>query len=179
MDNSSHLSDLLFKTISELETIGKREKTDLDYVDFDALGSFIGILTVDFYKKEGVLYKHNLSPEDILTKIFIFLNSLLEDKSSYERDIGNILDVCIYELIVTLQYSYKMSERYMPKGLYNHFLSLYPKEENLYVYEVTRHYFKLEEIEDMIKKGISISEEWEKKSAIILEQLKANQNDSE
>jgi len=99
------------------------------YIVIGNLGLFIekvhnSIYKIVKYGKSSQKVNHDLF---ILSKIFNYLNKVYDHK---DKDIENIIDVSIWELLITLQYGYKIAKEYMSENMYLNFIKEYPYEKH-------------------------------------------------
>ncbi|MEZ4778193.1 MAG: hypothetical protein R2786_02285 [Flavobacteriaceae bacterium] len=119
------------------EFVSYEEFDDLIYIDYDRLGSYI-IKLIGSSNKDDLI---------ILKKTFKHLNSLYKIGNDL---VLNILEVCIFEVLITNKYGYLVSEKLMSKSMYQYFISKFPLEKNKDSWN-TKEYYSEEEYQKILK----------------------------
>ncbi|WP_046745008.1 DUF7674 family protein [Kordia zhangzhouensis] len=113
------------------EFLEYEEFENLIYNDYDRLGTYI---------------LKNAHDSKLLKKIFSHLNSIFELENKL---VLNILDVCIYEALITNKLGYSIAEKYMSKEMKKNFLNLFPYEKHKNDWD-TDNYYTEEEFKKII-----------------------------
>ena len=140
MNNQSELIDKLKLEIPEfLEYFDIYDENP--YIVLGDLGIFIENIHNSIYKivKYGTESKTIKNDLLILGKIFKYLNKIYNSKN---ENIENIIDVSIWELLVTLQYGYNISKDYMSESMYLDFIISFPFEKYKLNWDTEKLYSK-------------------------------------
>lgn len=92
------------------------EFDDLIFVDYDRLGTYLLKLLESSDDKDLLIAK----------KIFKHLNLFFETRDELAL---NILEVCIFEALITIRYGYLVAEKFMDKEMYKYFIEKFPYEK--------------------------------------------------
>ena len=105
------------------------EKFDnLIFIDYDRLGTYLINLLISSDVDNNIL---------IVKKIFNHLNSIF--KTSDELAL-NILEVCIFEVMITIEYGYLFAEKFMDKEMYAYFTEKFPYEKHKNSWNYNNYY---------------------------------------
>lgn len=104
------------------------EFDNLIYVDYDRLGTYLLKLLESSNSNNEVL---------IINKIFNHLNSIFEID---EELISNIIEVCVFEALISVRYGYDVGKRFMSKEMYQYFIEKFPYEKYKDTWDTSNYY---------------------------------------
>jgi len=147
------MNDLLLKLKKEVPEFWEYEEFDnLLTVDFDRLGSFILKLFSNLLESNTISEKENV--EKVIIKIFDFLNRM---HSSRDNNYLILLNVCIFESLISSNNGYFVAKKYMSDELYNSFLTKFPFSIYKNSWDDSEYYTE-EEFDELIKRIASDKE---------------------
>lgn len=127
---NNNLTELIYERFNEFQFENQFSKPMNDEsFDFGLVGLFLEDLNRQKIGKENDL--NNIYDFDkVVKKIFDFVNEIFDEKSDFEIDIENLIYTEFFEVVITLENGYELSEKYMNRNLYQYFIQEFPYEKH-------------------------------------------------